>query len=90
MEFAKNLLNEQRRRMVGSLMSYIEHNIYPVLSPEERTELRSKVLASTSAYHDVCLDMLKASVADGTTLNDEALQLIHGMRADLKAMRRDA
>lgn len=90
MEFAKNLLNEQRRRMVGSLMAYIEHNVYEHLSPAARVELRGKVLSSVSAYHDVCLDMLKASVQDGTTGNDEALQLIHSMRADLRALRKDA
>lgn len=90
MEFAKNLLNEQRRRMVGSLMAYIEHNVYPHLPAAERAELRTKVLSSVSAYHDVCLDMLKASVHDGTMLNDEALQLIHSMRADVRALRKEA
>lgn len=90
MEFAKQLLNEQRKRMVGSLMSYIETNVYEHLSAQERLNLRSKVLSSVSAYHDVCLDMLKASVHDGTTLNDEALQLIHSMHRDLQLLRREA
>lgn len=90
MEFAKNLLNEQRRRMVGSLMAYIEHNVYPHLPDQQRVELRAKVLSSVSAYHDVCLDMLKATLNDGTTLNDEALQLIHSMHADVRALRKEA
>lgn len=86
MEFARNLLNEQRKRLVGSLMQYVEANVYPHLDAREQTALRSKVLDSISAYHDVCLDMLKASVRDGTTLNDEALRLIMSMHADVRSV----
>lgn len=90
MEFAKNLLNEQRKRMVGGLMSYLETHVYPHLTEGERVELRTKVLGCVSAYHDVCLDMLKASVHDGTALNDEALRMIASTHADVQALRRGA
>lgn len=74
--FAKNMLTEQRKRLVGSLMGHIETHVYPHLPVHEREELRKKVLTSTSQYHDVCLDMIKASVVDGSVVNDEALRLL--------------
>ena len=74
--FVRNLLNEQRKRLVGSIMTYLEQNVFDRLEPAERDELRRKVLASASQYHDVCLDMVKASVNDGTAINDEAMRLL--------------
>lgn len=76
-EFARNLLTEQRKRMVGSLMGYLEREVYPCLSAPQQRALRDKVLAATAPYHDICLDMLKASVNDGSVVNEEALRLLH-------------
>ncbi len=89
MEFARNLLNEQRKRMVGGLMAYLESNVYPHLDEQQRVALRAKVLASVSAYHDVCLDMMKASVHDGTVRNDEALRMLTTIHATVKNLRED-
>lgn len=69
-------MKEQRKRMVGSLMQYIEANVYPKLTPAERKALRDKVLSSTIPYHDVCLDVLNASVNDGMAINEEAVRLM--------------
>ena len=74
-EFARNLLVEQRRRLVGTLMAYCEQNIYPLLSEPEQRELRKKVLTACAQYHDVCMDMLKASVNDGSVVNEDALRM---------------
>jgi hypothetical protein len=89
MSFVRNLLNEQRRRAVGSLMQYLEGNVYKHLTDQERKELRSRVIASIGAYHDVCLDMLKASVNDGTVMNDEAARLLASLNGKVDRLIRD-
>jgi len=75
-DFVRNLAVEQRKRLVGSLMEHLERHVYPVLPPDQRTALRQKVLASVGAYHDFILDVLKASVSDGTVTNDVALEML--------------
>ena len=76
MSFVKNLLIEQRRRTVGALMGHIEEKVYSRLTPPERKELRDKVLQTVNAYHDICLDILKSSVNDGSVVNEQALELL--------------
>lgn len=83
-EFVRNLLIEQRKRLTGSLMTHIERNVYPHLSQKERQELREKVLASIGVYHDTCLDMVKASVNDGSFVNEEALLLLRSIHGKVK------
>lgn len=75
-EFVRNVLVEQRKRLVGTVMSHLEANVYPKLTVTERKELRDKVLTAVGAYHDICLDMLKASVTDGSVVNEEAVRLM--------------
>lgn len=84
--FVRNMLNEQRKRLVGSLMQYLEENVFDRLDEQERRELRKKVLSSASQYHDVCLDMLKSSVNDGTVLNEEALRLLSSIHAQTQRL----
>lgn len=83
MSFVRSLLNEQRKRMVGHLMQHIEAQVYPHLPQQAREELRRKVLAATSTYHDLCLDMLKASVNDGSVINDEAARLLAKLNTEV-------
>jgi len=89
-QLAKNLLGEQRKRAVGALMQHIETHVYPHIPEQAQQDLRAKVLSTVSSYHDVCLDLLKASVRDGMTLNDEALRMIADMHRDIQALRRDS
>jgi hypothetical protein len=88
MQFVRNMLAEQRKRMVGSLMQHIEAHVYPHLPEAERVELRKKVLSATSAYHDICLDMLKASVNDGSVINDEAVRLLARLNTEVHTLTR--
>lgn len=88
MQFVKNMLTEQRKRLVGSLMQYLEQNVYHHLTEDEQRALRQKVLSSVSQHHDVCLDLLKASVSDGSVVNDEALRLIASMHRQLNSITR--
>lgn len=82
--FVKNLLGENRKRLLGSLMSYLETEVYPHLTEDQRTDLRAKVLQSVGNYHDSCLDLIKASINDGSVQNELVLEAIANMHRDLK------
>lgn len=81
--FVRNLLIEQRGRVVSSVMTYIEAEVFPVLRPEQRKALRTKMLSSIGAYHDVCLDILKASINDGTVTNERVLELLQQIHQEV-------
>ncbi len=84
--FLRNLLIESRKRVVGSLMSYMEQNIYGSLTKPEQEELRTKVLNAVGAYHDTCLDMMKASVNDGSVSNELLLEAIYDLHDEVKSL----
>lgn len=87
MQFVKKMLIERRQRLVGTLMRYFEAEVYPKLTEAERRELRKRVLTAIDSYHDVCLDMLKASVEDGSVLNDEATRLLARLNSSIDALK---
>lgn len=79
-DFARRMLSEQRKRLVGGLMQYLEERVYPLIPEAERAPLRAKVLAASAAYHDVCLDILKAVVPDEDMVsNEETLVLLRSI-----------
>lgn len=82
-DFVRNLAIEQRKRLVGSLMEHLERHVYPSLSKDQQIAVRQKVLSSVGAYHDFLLDVLKASVSDGSVTNDVALELLAEINAKL-------
>lgn len=88
MQFVQNMLAQQRKRVVGSLMKYIESEVYPRLNEDEQRALRQKILAAVGMYHDVCLDMLKASVEDGSVVNEEALRLLAHISSRVQSLDR--
>ena len=87
MSFAKRVLTEQRRRCVGSLMSHIEQQVYPHLDERALRELRAKVLGTVNAYHELCLDMVSASINEGTVINEEAVRMIARIHGEVTAKR---
>ena len=89
MQFVRNMLNEQRKRAVGSLMQYLEANIYDRLSIEEQRELRARVLGAIGHYHDTCLDMMKASINDGTLINEDAVRMLAKINDGMTHLRRE-
>lgn len=89
MQFVRNVLNEQRRRLTGSLMQYLEQHVYQHLTEPQRRELRGRVIASIGQYHDTCLDMLKASVSDGSVLNEDAAEIIARLDRNITNLRRE-
>lgn len=84
--FTKSLLGESRKRMVGSLMGYIEKEVYPHLNKQQQQDLRAKLLLSVGAYHDVCIDMIKASVADGVITNEYLLEALYDLRDEVREL----
>jgi uncharacterized protein YutE (UPF0331/DUF86 family) len=87
MQFVRNMLVEQRKRLVGTVMKYIENEVYPKLTEMERRALRKRILTAVDSYHDVCLDMLKASVDDGLTINDEAARLLARLNTEIASLK---
>jgi len=87
MQFARNMLNEQRRRLIGNVMTYIEANVYRHLNADEQRELRRRILTAVGAYHDVCIDMLKASIDDGSMVNEDALKLMSRLSQQMENLR---
>lgn len=85
-QFIRNLMGEQRRRAIGGLMTYIEREVYPALNPKQQRDLRGRVIAVVTQYHDTCLDVLKASVDDGSLVNTEALAVLTRMEGKLNAV----
>jgi hypothetical protein len=79
-DFVRALLIEQRKRMVGGVMSHAEGSSWwGKLTVDEQRAFRDKVLSSTGAYHDVVLDCVKAAVGNGAVINEEALNLIRDL-----------
>jgi uncharacterized protein YutE (UPF0331/DUF86 family) len=87
MQFVRNMLVEQRKRLVGTVMTYVEKEVYPKLTEMERRALRKRILTAVDSYHDVCLDMLKASVDDGLLLNDEAARLLARLNTEIASLK---
>lgn len=82
-ELVRNMLSEQRKRLVATLMRTLETDVYPKLSRPEQEQLRRRTLDAIDRYHDVCLDLLKSSVQDGTAVNDEAIRLLVSLHGKL-------
>lgn len=85
-EFVRNMLIEQRKRLSASVLSYCEQHVYKSLEPRQQRDLREKVLTAVGAYHDVCLDMLKATVNDGSIPNEDLIQAIADLHTDVRAI----
>lgn len=71
----RELIIEQRKRLVASLLSEAESTLKPKVSAQEWNAFRSKVLDSVGTYHDFILDVLKVS-RRSSVLNEEAVRLI--------------
>lgn len=70
----KNFLKARRDRALGSILGYAEREIFPRLTPAERTAFRNLVLDSLNSYHDSALDLFKSDT--GTVRNEELIQLL--------------
>lgn len=75
----KNFLKARRDRALGSILGYAEREIFPKLTPQERTAFRSIILDSLNSYHDSALDLFKSEV--GTVHNEELISLLERVDA---------
>lgn len=87
-ELVRALAVEQRKRLVASLMEYAERNLYPSMTGDARRAYRDKVLASVGVYHDMMLDVLRASMSDDVLVNEEALGLLRSIHSGQQRMSR--
>lgn len=85
-DFVKSMAIQNRQRMVATVMNWFDKEIAPQLPANVRSQLsskfRSKVMQAVGAYHDVTLDMLKASIDDGSIINESALSLLQQIHVD--------
>lgn len=78
--------SRQRERVVASIMGHAERSSWwDGLNPAERKQFRDKVLASTSAYHDVVLDLLR-SIDDQSIGNPEVIRLLDLVHASQREL----
>lgn len=84
--FAQQVANEQRQRLVGSVMRHVEQEMD--LPTDVRIRFRKKLLQSVGVYHDFVLDSLKAAVADeGSVLNEELIAHLGRLADEVRALR---
>lgn len=81
MDFVQNIAKEQRKRLVGSIMEFAEREMYPHLPDDVKKRFREKVLQSTGQYHDMVLDVLKASTSESSVVNEAAIELLEQIHA---------
>lgn len=81
-DFATKLAGEQRGRLVASILSHAEREIYPKLSAAECKAFREKVLSSVGVYHDFVLDCLHAA-SDGAVVNEDAMLVLRSIQTHL-------
>lgn len=89
MSLVRGFLAERRKRMVGTLMNYIEAEINPLLDDRRKRMLRQKVLGASNEYHDSAVDLINAAVDDSSMVNEEAFRLIARVDTELTRIRRD-
>lgn len=70
----QGFLRRRRDRAVGSILGYIEREVFPQLREDERSRLRRVVLDALNGYHDSVLDLVKAE--DGVVRNDEVFSML--------------
>jgi hypothetical protein len=85
-DFVRALLTEQRKRLVATILGYIERNVSYKLTSDERLDLRDEIKDAINNYHDCVLDCLKASVNDGGMFNEHALVMLTKMNEQLRTV----
>lgn len=87
-ETVRALAIEQRKRLVGGVMSYAEKSAWwSRLSKEQQEDLRDKILDSIGRYHDFMLDVIKVG-HDDSMRNDHAISLIEQVHAGQRELLR--
>lgn len=77
----KGFLKARRDRALGSVLGYAEREIWPLLTPGQRTSFRAVVIDSMNSYHDSVLDLVKSEV--GSVRNEQVVNLLERLDAHL-------
>lgn len=80
----RELIVQQRGRVVAGILQHAERSFYDRLSPAERTQFRQKVLDSVGVYHDLVLDVLKVQRKSSTVINEEVLPLLRAIHREIR------
>lgn len=78
----RDFLNNRRNRAVGSILGWAEREVFPSLTPQQRSDFRQVVLDATNSYHDSVLDLVKAE--DGVR-NDAVIEAIERLESRIRA-----
>lgn len=70
----KDFLKARRDRALGSILGYAEREVFPQLTPAQRTSLRSVTLDALNSYHDSVLDLMKSET--GSVRNEEIAAIL--------------
>lgn len=81
----RDFLNNRRNRALGSILGYVERQVFPSLSLPEQRELRQVVLDALNSYHDSVLDLMKAE--DGVR-NDVVVEAIQRLEERISNQQR--
>lgn len=73
-QFAR-LVRERRKRLVASILGHAEREFYPLLSPEQQTAFRDKVISSVDDFADLVRDIIKVTGED-VVVNAHVAQMI--------------
>lgn len=80
-ETVRALAIEQRKRLVGGVMSHAEKSSWwGRLTKDQQEDLRDKVLDSIGRYHDFMLDVIKVG-HDDSIRNEHAIAMIEQIHA---------
>lgn len=80
----RELIVQQRARVVAGILQHAERSFYDRLSPMERAAFRQKVLDSVGTYHDLVLDVVKVQRKGSMVLNEEVLPLLKAIHREVR------
>lgn len=81
----RELIIQQRGRVVAGILQHAERTFYDRLTPAERVAFRQKVLDSVGTYHDLVLDVVKVQRKGSTLINEEVLPLLRAIHGQVTA-----
>lgn len=86
-EYARNVADLQRKRLVGSILGFAEQHMYPTMPTDVRAAFRSKVLASVGVYHDFVIDSFKATIPEDGSMNELVIEKLGQMADEIRMLR---
>lgn len=84
----RDFLKHRRDRALGSIMGYLERELFDRLTPAQREAVRRVVVDALNSYHDSVLDLVKSE--DGSNIrNEEVLRLFEILESRTRTLTPD-